>query len=112
MKSDRLFQGLKRISSLGRRVISFESLEWITSWVPAIWGATEFSALRQASHIPISTATLRRLQHIATNRERLEKTSTGNRLSILSTWIASLIVWLIVVGVSLAIVAVALLCTE
>lgn len=108
MKSDTLIQGLRRVSPFRPFVISFKSLECITSWCPAILRLR----LHRASRAPVSTATLDRSQLSATNCVREEKASTGNKLTIVGTWIAPLIAWLIAIGMSLAIAAVALLSIE
>jgi hypothetical protein len=112
MKRNTLVQGLKRISLFRPLVISFESLECSTRWGPANRPPTNFPGVHRASHMPVSSASLARPQLTATNRERPEWTSTGNRLTIMGSWIAPLIAWLIAVGMSLAIAAVAVLNSE
>jgi hypothetical protein len=112
MKSDTLIQGLKRVSPFRPVVISFKSLDCITSLGHAIWQVINFPRLRRTSGVQVSAAALGWPQLTATNCERHEKASTGNRLTIVGTWVAPLIAWLIAVGMSLAIAAVALLNTE
>lgn len=111
MKSGTLIQGLKRVSLFRPFVSSFKS-EWTTRWTPAIRRTTDLPRLHRASAVSVSAATLGKLQPAATNCGRPEKPPAGNRLTIIDTWIAPLIVWLIAIGMSLAIAAVALLSTE
>lgn len=111
MKSGTLIQGLKRVSLFRPLVTSFRS-KWTTRWAPAIRRTTDRPRLHRASTVSVSTATLGRLRLTATNCGRPEKRPAGNRLTIIDTWIAPLIVWLIAIGMSLAIVAVALLSGE